>query len=109
MSDGQIWLVIAGLTGITVLTRGFFMISREPWPMPPWLRDMLRVAPLAALVAVVAPEIFLTQGELISTWRDPRWPAALAGIAYYTWRRGILGTIVSGMVVLLTLRFGFGW
>lgn len=109
MSDAQIWLVVVGLTAISVLSRGFFLLSSKPWPMPPWLRELLKLAPLAALVAVIAPEVLMTQGELIQTWRDPRWPAVLVASGYYFWRRGILGTIVTGMVVMLTLRLGLGW
>ena len=66
-------------------------------------------APLAALAAVVVPEVVMTQGQLISTWRDARLFAAAAGAAYFWWRRGILGTILSGMAVLLPLRLGLGW
>ncbi len=109
MSEPLIWLAIVGLAAISVLARGFFLLSDRPWPMPGWAREALRVAPLAALVAVIAPEIFLSQGEFISTWRDARWPAALAGSLYYFWRRGILGTIVTGTAVLLLLRLGLGW
>jgi branched-subunit amino acid transport protein len=74
-----------------------------------WLRQGLRYAPLAALVAVVAPEIFMTQGELISTWKDPRLYAAAVSTGYFFWRRGILGTILSGTAVMLVLRLGLGW
>jgi branched-subunit amino acid transport protein len=109
MSDGLIWVAILGLAAVSVITRGFFLLSDRPWPMPGWAREALRVAPLAALVAVIAPEIFLDQGEMISTWRDPRWPAALVASLYYFWRRSILGTIVTGTAVLLLLRLGLGW
>ncbi len=109
MSDAQIWLIIAGLMGLSVLSRGFFLLSSKPWPMPHWLREVIKLAPLAALVAVIAPEVLMTQGELIQTWRDPRWPAVVVGSAYYFWRRGILGTILTGMAVMLTLKLGFGW
>ncbi len=110
MPEWGVWLTLAGLAVITVITRSFFMLSSKPWPLPAWAREALRVAPLAALVAVIAPEIFMTQGALISDWRDARWPAALVASCYYFfWRRDILGTIVTGMVVLLTLKLGFGW
>jgi branched-subunit amino acid transport protein len=57
----------------------------------------------------VVPEIVLVQGELVSTWRDARLWAAAAGLAWFFWRRGILGTIVTGMAVYLPLRLGLGW
>jgi len=109
MSEAEIWLSIVGLALISVLARGFFMLSDRPWPMPGWAREALKVAPLAALVAVIAPEVLMSQGELIATWRDPRWPAVLAASVYYFCCRGILGTIVAGMAVFLTLRLGLGW
>ena len=61
------------------------------------------------MAAVVVPEIVMTQGQLISTWQDARLFAAAAGALWFWWRRGILGTIVVGMAVLLPLRLGLGW
>ena len=102
-------VAIAGLTVLTIVTRGFFFLTERELPMPAWLLQGLRYAPLAALVAVIAPDIVMTQGQLITTWKDARLFAAAAGLAYFAWRRGILGTIVTGMVVLLPLRLGLGW
>ena len=102
-------IAVIGLALLTLLTRGFFLLPDRELPLPNWLQQGLRYAPLGALVAVVAPEIVLTQGVLISTWQDARLPAVAVATAYYFWRRGILGTIVSGTAVLLTLRLGFGW
>jgi branched-subunit amino acid transport protein len=100
---------VLGLAAITLLTRGFFLLPERELPMPAWLQQGLRYAPLAALVAVVAPEIVLTQGHLIDTWRDARLPAVAVATAYFFWRRDILGTIVSGTAVLLALKLGLGW
>lgn len=102
-------IAILGLAAITLVTRAFFMIPDRELPLPGWLKQGLRYAPLAALAAVVAPEIVMTKGELIGTWKDARLFGAAAATAYYFWRRGILGTIVSGTAVLLVLRLGFGW
>jgi branched-subunit amino acid transport protein len=102
-------IAIVGLALITIVTRGFFLFPERELPMPAWLQQGLRYAPLAALVAVVAPEIVLTQGRLIDTWMDPRLPAVAAATAYFYWRRDILGTIVTGTAVLLVLKLGFGW
>ncbi len=100
---------IAGLACITVLTRGFFIIPERPLPLPGWLQQGLRYAPLAALAAVVAPEVLMSNGHLIGTWKDARLFAAAAGAAWFFWRRGILGTIVCGTVAMLVFRVGLGW
>jgi branched-subunit amino acid transport protein len=100
---------VVGLAVITVLARGFFMLSERELTLPAWAMQGLRYAPLAALVAVIAPEIVLTDGKLIATWADARIYAVLVGTAYFCWRREILGMIVSGTAVLLALNIGLGW
>jgi branched-subunit amino acid transport protein len=102
-------VAVLGLALITIVTRGFFLYPERELPMPAWLQQGLRYAPLAALVAVVAPEIVMTQGRLINTWMDARLPAVAAATAYFYWRRDILGTIIAGTTVLLVLKLGFGW
>jgi branched-subunit amino acid transport protein len=109
MSAGEAVIAIVGLALITLLTRAFFLLPERDMPLPAWLQQGLRYAPLAALMAVVAPEVVLSQGQLIGTWQDARLPAVVVASAYYFWRRGILGTIVSGTAVLLGLKLGLGW
>ena len=109
MTPTEAGITIVGLALLTVVTRAFFLLPERDLPLPAWLQQGLRYAPLAALVAVVAPEVVLTQGQLIGTWHDARLPAVAVASAYSFWRRGILGTIVSGTTVLLLLRLGFGW
>ncbi len=102
-------IAIFGLAVITVVSRSFFMIPERELPLPDWLKRGLKYAPLAALTAVIAPEILMTRGELIGTFMDARIPAVLSATAYYFWQRGILGTIVVGMAVYLPLHIGWGW
>lgn len=109
MSTWETILTIVGLGAITVITRSFFLFPDKEVPIPAWLREGLRYAPLAAMAAVVVPELLITQGELIHTWRDARLFGALAGALYFWWRRGMLGTIVVGTAVMLVLRFVLGW
>ena len=108
-SSWSMVLAILGLAVITVATRGFFLYPERDLPMPGWLKQGLRYAPLAALAAVVAPEIVLTQGHLITTFYDARLYASIAATLYFFWRRGILGTIVTGTLVMVVLRIGLGW
>lgn len=108
-TDSSTLLTIVCLAGITVLTRCFFFISSKPWALPAWAARGLQYAPIAALAAVVIPELVMTQGQLISTWQDARLFAAAAGTAWFFWRKGVLGTIVVGMSVYLPLHIGLGW
>jgi branched-subunit amino acid transport protein len=112
-TDGWTLGVIAGLALVTVLTRCFFFISSRPWHLPHWAQRGLQYAPIAALAAVIVPELVMTQGQLIASWQDARIYGAAAGTAFYFWRRGagqaVLGTIVVGMAVYLPLHIGLGW
>ena len=101
-------IIIAGLALVTVVTRAFFLIPERELPLPQWLRRGLKYAPLAAIAAVVAPEVLIQHGQLIATLADARLPAVLAGGLWYFWRRGILGTIVVGMEVYMPLHLYFG-
>lgn len=109
MTTVETIITIAGLVLITVGTRGFFILPERELPMPEWLREGLRYAPIGALVAVIAPELVMSQGRLISTVLDARLFGAAAATAWFVWRRDMLGTIVVGTVVMLALRLGLGW
>ncbi len=107
--DLRTLLIILALGVISVITRSFFLISERPWTLPRWAQRGLQYAPIAALAAVVVPEVVMSQGLLVQTWMDARLYAALAGAAYFFWRKGVLGTIVTGMAVYLPLHIGLGW
>ena len=102
-----------GLGAITLLTRCFFFISERELPFPSWAQRGLQYAPIAALAAVVVPEIVVSHGSLVSTWQDARLFGAAAGAAFYFYKRGqgqaVLGTILVGMAVYLPLHIGLGW
>ena len=108
-TDGWTLLVIVGLAAVSMLTRSFFFISSKPWHLPHWVQRGLQYAPIAALSAVVLPEIVMSQGHLLATWQDARLFAAVVGTAYFFWRRDVLGTIISGMAVYLPLHLLLGW
>lgn len=102
-------ITILGMAAVTALSRGFFLWSKRDVRLPDALQRALQVAPLAAIVAVLAPEIFMAHGALIDTWRDARLPAALAATAFYAWRPGVLGPLLAGLAVYMPLHIGLGW
>ena len=81
MGAGEAVLTIVGLVGITLATRGFFLLPQRDWPLPGWLREGLRHAPIGALVAVVAPDLLLTQGRLVASWHDAKLVGAAVAVA----------------------------
>ncbi len=111
MNGTDLWTIatIVGMACVTVITRSFFYISSKPWKLPAWAQRGLHYAPIAALSAVVIPEIVMSQGHLIDTWKDARLFAVASGVLWFYWRKGVLGTIISGMAVYLPLHLGLGW
>jgi len=103
-------LIVLGLAVVTVVARGFFLFSNRTWTLPHWAQRGLQYAPIAALAAVVVPEVVTVQGgALVDSWRDARLYAAAVGAAAYFWRKDVLFTIIAGMAVYLPLHLGLGW
>jgi branched-subunit amino acid transport protein len=108
MTDVRTLAIILGLAAVTVVARCFFFLSSRSLPLPRWVERGLQYAPIAALSAVVVPEILVAQGQLIRSW-DARVFGALAGAAAFYWRRNVLATIAVGMAVYLPLHAWLGW
>ena len=72
-TDPWTMLAILGLTVLTVVTRSFFLWSEEKMPIPPWFQRGLHYAPVAAMAAVIVPEIVMQNGALISRSATTVW------------------------------------
>jgi branched-subunit amino acid transport protein len=112
-SGGWVLLVILGMTVVTIVTRGFFFFSEREWQLPGWVQRGLQFAPIAALAAVIAPELVMTDGAIGHLLRDARTWGALAAVGFYfarrRWSFAMLGAIVVGMAVYLPLRLLLNW
>lgn len=109
MPEWDMVLAVLGLVLITAVTRSFFFLSERPWTLPSWVERGLKYAPLAALAAVVFPEVLMLNGQLPPTVADARYVAAPVAMLWAWWRRDMLTTIAVGMAVFLALRLGLGW
>lgn len=109
MTEWEMAVAALGLVVLSVVTRSAFFLTERPWRLPEWAGRGLKYAPLAALAAVVAPEVLLTQGHLAPTWQDARFVAAPVAVVWAWWRKDMLTTLGVGMAVYLVLRLGWGW
>ena len=105
MSTTQIWLAILGMTFVTALTRAMFLIGGERTVLPERVQRALRCAPAAALVAVVVPDVLETPAGASFGLSNHALYGTLAGLAWFLWRRSMVGTIIVGMLVFTAMRF----
>ncbi len=106
----EISALIVGMGLVTLCTRGFFMFWGDRVRMPELILRSIRYAPLAAIVAILAPEILMPDGATeISqfNWAIPQIWAGLAAFIAFAWMRSMLPTLIIGMLVYSVLRYWF--
>lgn len=100
-----LWLavVVIGLT--TLAYRVSFMLFAHRLRLPAGLQRPLRFVPIAALTAIIVPELLLHSGQLDLTLGNVRLLAGViaAGVAWRT--RNVLLTIGCGMAAFWLLQW----
>jgi branched-subunit amino acid transport protein len=96
-------MILAGC--VTFLLRFSFIGTVGRIEAPGWFASMLRFVPIAALTALIWPDLLLVHGELALGPGNPRLIAGLiaAGIAWKT--RNMFFTIGAGMICLWMVQF----
>ena len=106
--DLNIYFLIIGMAWVTAWSRSFFLILGEHVKVPDWALEAIRFAPLAAMVAILAPEIFLPASASSVAQFNLRlpniWGGVAAIIAFYLTRKMLI-TLIVGMGVFTTARF----
>jgi branched-subunit amino acid transport protein len=104
MTTLEIWLTIAGLTIVTVITRNFFIALGDTLRLPERVLHALRYAPACALAALIAPEVLMAQGALAPIM-NPKLIAAVAALLVMLATRSMVWTMVAGMAVFTGARY----
>jgi branched-subunit amino acid transport protein len=102
---------ILGMACVTLLTRSFFLFANARFRLPAWLERALVFAPIAALSAVIAPEIFMSDHQLIASLWNAKLLASVACVVYYYFKRhrnpSVLRIILIGLGIYLPLHIYF--
>ena len=106
----RIAYLIIGLAAVTFVSRSFFILLGNRIKVSEWVLETIRYAPLAALIAILAPEIFLPLGASSIAEFNLRlpniWGGMAAMIAFYFSKR-MIPTLLIGMAVYTAARFWF--
>jgi branched-subunit amino acid transport protein len=86
-----------------VICRTGYLVLGHYFPLPAKLRSALRYAPLAALVAIIVPDVLPWTMAAGPQFDVKFFAAGIAILMFLTSRAGLL-VIVSGMIALWTLR-----
>jgi len=98
------WALIVAMGLGAFFTRAIFVLPGSHLRLPATAERVLRYAPAAALMAIVAPDLALVHGALSISIENPRLIAGLVAFGLAAGTRSILATIAGGMAVLLLLR-----
>ncbi len=103
-SPAELWVLIALLTLVTLLARNLFLLLPAAWQPRGRVADALRVAPLAALLAITVPEIALNLRAAPispSMLADPRLVAAVVlALVLRATKRPLLALVLGSAAFL---------
>lgn len=108
MSDLSVWIVIVGLTLVTVATRSGFLVLGERFALPERVQHGLRYAPACALVALIAPELAFSNGTLALSLANPKLMAGLAAGGVMLATRSMIAAMAVGLLAFTGLRYFAG-
>ena len=99
----SLWLAMLAAGAATFMIRYSFIGSAGRFSMPGWFVRMLRFVPVAALTALVWPDLLIVDQQIV--FDSPRLIAGLLA-ALVAWRSAnILCTIATGTVALWVLQW----
>lgn len=101
----SLWTSMLLAGGVTFLIRFSFIGAAGRIAIPGWFGRMLRFVPIAALTALVWPDLLLQHGELAVGFHNPRLVAGLIAAAVAWKTRNMFLTIGAGMICLWVVQF----
>ncbi|MCG2787663.1 MAG: AzlD domain-containing protein [Anaerolineae bacterium] len=104
----NIWPVMLILGALTFLTRLSFIGLFHRWQTPDLIKRALRYVPVAALTAIIVPEMLMPDGVLNLHPFNPRLLAGLLAIFVAMRTRSVTWTIALGMAAFWLLRWLLG-
>jgi branched-subunit amino acid transport protein len=100
----SLWLVMFAAGLLTFAIRLSFIALEGRYQPPSWFVAWLPFVPIAALTALVTPDLLLVAGELRLGLDNARLWAGLVAIGVAAWRKNVLLTIGGGFAALWAIQ-----
>jgi branched-subunit amino acid transport protein len=100
----NLWFVLVAAGLLTFAIRLSFIAMAGRYQPPSWFVVLLPFVPIAALTALVAPDLLLVAGQLSIGLDNPRFWAGLVAIGIAAWKKSTLLTIGCGFATLWMLQ-----
>ena len=105
MNALEVWIVVAGLTLVTIVTRSGLLMLGDRVELPARVQQGLRYAPVCALMALIGPELALVDGQLAMSLANPKLVAGVAAAGIVLATHNMVFAMTIGMAVFAALRF----
>ena len=100
----SVWWIMLACGVVTFAIRLSFIAAEGKMTFPSWFRTLLPFVPVAALTALVIPELLMPQGTLWLSLNNSRLVAGLIAIAIAVQTRSVLWTLIGGFAALALLN-----
>lgn len=103
----DIFFIILGAALVTFIPRVLPLMLLSRITIPGWGMRWLSYVPIAVMAALVAQELFVTDGKFSALSTNVELIAALPAFWVAVKTRSLLGTVVVGILSLMLLRLLF--
>jgi branched-subunit amino acid transport protein len=100
----DVLLIVLGAALVTVVPRVAPLVLLSRVDLPRWLKVWLGYVPVAVLGALLAGELFLPSGRLVSLSSNAALPAIVPAIVVAVRYRSIIGAVLAGVAAMALLR-----
>lgn len=101
----DIFFIIIGAALVTFIPRVLPLMLLSRITIPAWGMRWLNFVPIAVMSALIAQELFVQDGEFMLSSNNLELIAALPTFWVAIKTRSLLGTVVTGIISLMVLRY----
>jgi branched-subunit amino acid transport protein len=90
---------------VTFVPRVLPLMVMSRFALPQWVMQWLGYVPVAVMAALVGQEVLTQDGKIMTPWENLDLWAAILAFAAAVITRSLLVTVLTGVIVLMLLRY----